>query len=69
MRYHAQGAQTVGAHLGNDRVSVTSVAPSQTQLVVQMQGVARVLAMGSDGRDRHARPAIVTEKVTRAHNL
>ena len=64
MRDHAQGAQTAGAHLGDDRVSVASVAAGPTQLSVQMQGTARVLAVGSDRSDRVTRPTAVAEKVT-----
>jgi len=63
VRRHAQGAQTVGAHLGDDRVPVASAAPGQAQLAVQVQGAARVLAVGPDRRDRHARPTAVAEKV------
>lgn len=64
MRDHAEGAQDAGAHLGDDRLPVTSAAPGQTQFAVQVQGAARVLAVGPDRRDRDARPTAVSEKVT-----
>lgn len=64
MRDHAQSAQTVGAHVGDDRVSVAGVAAGPAQLFVQMQGAAGVLAVGSDRSDRVTRPTAVAEKVT-----
>lgn len=70
MRDHAQGAQAAGAHVGDDRLPVASVAPGQGELAVQVQGAAGVLAVGPDGRDRgHPGPAAVAEKVTAHHNL
>lgn len=65
MRRHAEGARPVGAHVGDDRVPVAGVAPEQAQLAVQVQGAARVLAVGPDRSDRDARPTAVAEKVTR----
>jgi len=64
VRDHAQGAQTTGAHVGDDGVSVTGFAAGPAQLFVQMQGAARVLAVGSDRSDRVIRPTAVAEKVT-----
>lgn len=45
-------------------MSVAGVATGPAQLAVQMQGAARVLAVGSDRSDRVARPTAVAEKVT-----
>jgi len=64
LRYHAESAQTAGAHVGDDRVSVASVAAGPVQLFVQVQGATRVLAVGSDRSDSVTRPTVVAEKVT-----
>jgi len=50
--------------MGDDGVSVAGVEAGQAQLFVQMQGAARVLAVGSDRSDRVTRPTAVVEKVT-----
>lgn len=64
-RGHVEGAQAVGAHLGDDRMPVTSFAPGQTQFVVQVQDATRVLAVGADRRDRgDGRSSAIREKVT-----
>lgn len=71
-RGHVESAQAVGANLGNDRMPVASVAPGQTQFAVQVQGAARVLAVGSDRCDgRGGRSTAVPKKVTtlRLYNL
>jgi len=38
LRYHAQSAETAGAHVGDDCVSVASVTAGPAQLFVQVQG-------------------------------